>query len=116
MKKGGLPGRLNSLKKGDVLFLLTIFLIFLFLFRDSFHYPSDSRSFPQLIILGTLILSGGLLAVYLFLPTLGDALVAPEPDDDQETRTEWQNKGRFLRGWMSIGISLVTAFSSVFSF
>ena len=116
MKKGGLPGRLNRLKQGDVLFLLTIFLIFLILLRDSYNYPSESRSFPQLIILGTLILSGGLLAVYLFVPTLRDILVAPESDDDKETRMEWENRGRFSRGWMSIAISLVAAFFFGFIF
>lgn len=114
--KEGAQSRLDLFKKGDVLFLLVIFLIFLILLRDSFNYPSESRGFPELIILSTLILSGSLLIVYFFIPTLKRVLVSPEIVGGEEMRREWGTRGRFFRGWISIGISLLAAFFFGFVF
>jgi hypothetical protein len=114
MKKGTLSDRLKLFKKGEVLFLLVVFLFFLFVLRESSTYPSDTRAFPRLIILGTLILSVILLAVTFFMPSVKKAVVAPEPDGDEGSSTEWRTRGRFYRGWLSIVISLVAA--SLFGF
>ncbi len=116
MKQGGLSTLLSQFKKGDVQFLLIIFLIFSILLRNSFQYPLESRTFPQLIILVTLILSGGLLAVHLFAPTIRDILIVPEPEGDQAPPLSPQNNCRFWRGWLSIAISLVVAFFFGFIF
>ena len=109
MKEGAPSHRLDLFKKGDVLFLLAIFLFFLLLFRESYSYPGESRSFPQLIILGTLILSGGLLIVTFFVPYWRNTIVSPEPGEEIGSK-EWRTRGRFARGWVSIGISLLAAF------
>ncbi len=108
--------RLDLFKKGEVLFLLFIFLFFLFLLKESFSCPSESRAFPKLIILGTLILSGSLLIVYFFIPALKRVLVSPEAGGKEEIYREWGTRRRFYRGWMSIGISLLTAFFFGFVF
>jgi hypothetical protein len=108
--------RLGLFKKGEVLFPLFIFLIFLFLLRESSSCPSESRAFPKLIILGTLILSGSLLAVHFFFPFLKNIIVSPVPGGEEEIQWEWKTRGRFYRAWMSIGISLLTAFLFGFVF
>jgi len=106
---------LGLFKSGDVLFLFAIFLTFLFFFKESFNYPSDSGSFPKLIILGTMILSGSLLLVYFFFPSLKRTIVSPE-HEGEETPKEWKTRGRFYRGWLSIAISILTAFLFGFLF
>ena len=116
MKKGTLSDRLRLFKKGEVLFLLGIFLFLLIILRESSTYPSDTRSFPQLIILGTLVLSVILLVVTFFMPSVKDAVVAPEPGGDEESSGEWRTRGRFYRGWLSIITSLVAAFLLGFIF
>ena len=97
-------------RKGDVPFLLAIFLIFLFLFRDSFTYPAESQSFPKLIILGILVISGGLLAAHFLMPSSKRVMVSPGHEDSHEIEREPRPKGRFLRGWASIILSLIVAF------
>jgi len=114
MKKKVIFRYLDLFKSGDVLFLLAIFLIFLFFLKESFNYPQDSRSFPEVIILSTLILSGILLVVYFFFPSLRST-ISPEPEGE-ETHREWKTRGRFYRGWMSIIISILTAFLFGFLF
>jgi hypothetical protein len=116
MKKGTLSDRLKLFKKGEVLFLLAIFLFFLMVLRESSNYPSDTRSFPALIIAGTLILCGILLVVTFFAPSLKEAVVAPEPEADENSTREWRTRGRFYRGWLSIITSLVAAFLFGFIF
>ena len=116
MKKGTLSDRLKLFKKGEVLFLLAIFLFFLIVLRESSTYPSDTRSFPALIIAGTLILCGILLVVTFFVPSVKDAVVAPEPEGDEGSSGEWKTRGRFYRGWLSIITSLVAAFLVGFIF
>lgn len=103
-------------KKGEVLFPLFILLCFLFLLNESSSCPSESRSFPKLIILGTLILSGSLLAVYFFFPFLKNIVVSPLPAAEEEIQREWKTRGRFYRAWLSIAISLLTAFLFGFVF
>ncbi len=115
MKKRRLDRYLDLLRKGDVLFLLTIFLIFLFFLKESFNYPTESSTFPKLIILGTLILSGSLLLVFFFFPSLKRTIVSPEPEGEK-TQREWKTRGRFYRGWLSIAISILTAFLFGFLF
>lgn len=109
MKKRVISHYFDLFKNGDVLFLLAVFLIFLFFLKDSFNYPKDSRSFPDVIILSTLILSGFLLVVYFFFPSLKRTIVSPEPEGG-ETHREWKTRGRFYRGWLSIIISILAAF------
>jgi hypothetical protein len=116
MRKRGLFRYLDLLRKGDVLFLLAIFLIFLFFLKESFNYPHESRSFPEVIILSTLILSGILLVVYFFFPSLKNTIVSPEPEGEREAQREWKTRGRFYRGWLSIAISILTAFLFGFLF
>lgn len=116
MKKKVIFGYFDLFKSGDVLFLLAIFLIFLFFLKESFNYPTESSSFPKLIILGTLILSGSLLLVYFFFPSLKRTIVSPEPEVERETQREWKTRGRFYRGWLSIAISILTAFLFGFLF
>ncbi|OGP65499.1 MAG: hypothetical protein A2170_05915 [Deltaproteobacteria bacterium RBG_13_53_10] len=116
MKKGTLSDRLKLFKKGEVLFLLAIFLFFLIVLRESSTYPSDTRSFPALIIAGTLILCGILLVVTFFIPSVKEAVVAPEPEGDEGSSREWRTRGRFYLGWTSIAISLVAAFLFGFIF
>ncbi|MEI9479279.1 MAG: tripartite tricarboxylate transporter TctB family protein [Deltaproteobacteria bacterium] len=116
MKKGTLSDRLKLFKKGEVLFLLAIFLFFLIVLRESSTYPSDTRSFPALIIAGTLILCGILLVVTFFVPSVKEAVVAPEPEGDEGSSREWKTRGRFYRGWLSIITSLVAAFLVGFIF
>jgi len=116
MKKGTLSDRLKLFKKGEVLFLLAIFLFFIILLRESSTYPSDTRSFPALIILGTLILCGILFVVTFIVPSVKEAVVAPEPEGNENSTREWRTRGRFYRGWLSIIISLVAAFLFGFIF
>ena len=116
MKKATLFDRLKLFKKGEVLFLLIIFFFMLVVLRESSTYPSDTRAFPRLIILGTLILSVILLAVTFFMPSVKKAVVTPEPDGDEGSSTEWKTRGRFYRGWLSIITSLVAAFLFGFIF
>jgi len=115
MSKGFLFGLLGLFKKGNVLFPLFIFLIFLFLLKESFNYSSDSRAFPKLIILSTLILSGSLLSMYIFFPSLKNIIVSPE-SGEKGTERKWETRARFYRGWMSIVISLLAAFLFGFVF
>jgi hypothetical protein len=114
MKNKMLSRQVDLLKKGDVLFLLFLSLILLFLLREVVTYPSDTRAFPELILIGTLILSGSLLVVYFFVPSLEDIVISPEPEGEVETGKE--SKGRFLRGWISIGIALGASFLCGFVF
>jgi hypothetical protein len=116
MKKETLSGRLKLFKKGETLFLLVIFLFFLFVLRESSTYPADTRAFPRLIILGTLILSVILLFITFFMPSVKGTVVAPEPEGDEGTSGAWRTRGRFYRGWLSIFMSLVTAFLFGFIF
>jgi hypothetical protein len=109
MKRGTLSDRLKLFKKGEVLFLLAVFLFFLFLLRESSTYPSDTRSFPVLIIVGTLILCGILLVVTFIVPSVKEAVVAPDPEGNEKSSGEWRTRRRFYRGWLSIIISLVAA-------
>ena len=115
MKNRIISHYLDLLKSGEVLFPFAIFVIFLFFLMESFNYPSESGSFPKLIILGTLILSGSLLLVYFFFPSLKRTIVSPEPEGE-ETPKEWKTRGRFYRGWSSIIISILTAFLFGFLF
>ena len=115
MKKQNFSVWLHLFKKGEVLFLLSIFLFFLILLRESFSYPSDSRSFPELIILCTLILSGILLLVTFFIPALRNVMISPEPKGVERFSKEWR-KGRFYWGWLSIIIALLSAFLFGFIF
>jgi len=115
VKKQDFSGWLRLFRKGEILFLLSIFLFFLILFRESFNYPSDSRSFPKLIILCTLILSGILLMVTFFIPGLRNVVISPEPEGEERFSKEWR-RGRFYRGWLSIIISLLSAFLFGFIF
>jgi hypothetical protein len=116
MKKGTLSDRLRLFKKGEVLFLLIILFFFLIVLRESSTYPLDTRSFPRLVILGTLILSVILLVVTFFMPSVKDAVVAPEPEGEKGSSTEWRTRGRFYQGWLSIITSLVAAFLFGFIF
>jgi hypothetical protein len=115
MSKNLSLGWLRIFKKGDVLFPLFIFLIFLFLLKECFNYSSDSRAFPKLIIMGTLILSGSLLSMYIFFPSLKNIIVSPESGEKGAER-KWETRARFYRGWMSIVISLMAAFLFGFVF
>jgi len=116
MKKGILSNRLKLFKKGEVLFLLVVFFFLLFVLRESLTYPSDTRSFPQLIIFGTLFLCAVLLMVTFFMPSVKETVVTPEPEGNPEVSTGWRTKGRFYRGWLSIITSLVAAFLFGFIF
>ncbi|MFB3884949.1 MAG: tripartite tricarboxylate transporter TctB family protein [Thermodesulfobacteriota bacterium] len=114
--KRSLPSRYSDLlKSGDVLFLLAIVVGFLFFLKESFNYPSESSGFPRLIILGTLILSGSLLLVYFLFPSLKKTIVFLEPEDEEASKT-WKTRGRFYRGWLSIVVSILTAFLFGFLF
>lgn len=115
MKKQNLVAWLHLFKKGEVLFLLSIFLFFLILLQESFSYPFDSRSFPELIILCTLILSGILLVVTFFIPGLRNLMILPEPKGEERFSKEWR-RGRFYWGWLSIIIALLSAFLFGFIF
>ncbi len=116
MEKRSLYGRIKLFRNGDVLFLLFIFLAFLVLLRESYNYPQESRIFPELIIWCTLLLSGSLLFIYLFIPSWKEAVVSPDGESEADTASGGDRAGRFFRGWICIGLSLLTAFLCGFLF
>ena len=116
MKKEMVSRWTGLFKRGEVLFLLVLFSFFLFLLRECLTYPSDTRSFPGLVILGTLILLGVLLITQVCAPSLKRAVAFPDPEGEKGSPGAWKTKGRFYRGWLSILISLVAGFLLGFVF
>lgn len=106
--------RRNFALSGEQIFLLAILALFLFFLYEVASYPEDPRTFPLLVIVATLVLTGGKLLFgglgQFFQCKTGGA------NNQGDHESLWRDKRRALRTWISIGLSLLVGFIFGFIF